>query len=106
MFILLLVGIVVFALAYRFYGRFLDRQYNINPERETPATKQYDGTDYVPARTPVLMGHHFSSIAGAGPIVGPIIAVSFFGWLPGVKKTRRSVPVRDNPDRVKDIIKE
>ena len=81
---LLLIAIVVFLLAYRFYGAFLDRQFNIDSERKTPAYTQYDGVDYMPARTPVLMGHHFSSIAGAGPIVGPIIAVSFFGWLPAV----------------------
>ena len=81
---LLLIAIIVFLLAYRFYGAFLDRQFNIDSERKTPAYTQYDGVDYMPAKTPVLMGHHFSSIAGAGPIVGPIIAVSFFGWLPAV----------------------
>lgn len=81
---IILIGIVMFALAYRYYGRWLDKQFDIDPERVTPAYKNYDGVDYVPARTPVLMGHHFSSIAGAGPIVGPIIAVSFFGWLPAV----------------------
>ena len=81
---IILIGIVMFALAYRYYGRWLDKQFDIDPERVTPAHKNYDGVDYVPARTPVLMGHHFSSIAGAGPIVGPIIAVSFFGWLPAV----------------------
>ena len=81
---LLLIGIALFALAYRFYGAFLDRRFNIDPARKTPAHTMYDGVDYMPARTPVLMGHHFSSIAGAGPIVGPIIAVAFFGWLPAV----------------------
>ncbi len=81
---IILIGAVLFALAYRFYGRWLDRQFDIDPGHTTPAHKNYDGVDYVPARTPVLMGHHFASIAGAGPIVGPIIAVSFFGWLPAV----------------------
>jgi len=81
---IILVGIVLFALAYRFYGRWLDKQFDIDPGHVTPAHNNYDGVDYVPAKTPVLMGHHFSSIAGAGPIVGPIIAVSFFGWLPAV----------------------
>jgi len=81
---IILIGAVLFVVAYRFYGRWLDRQFGIDPEHTTPAHKNYDGVDYVPARTPVLMGHHFSSIAGAGPIVGPIIAVSFFGWLPAV----------------------
>jgi carbon starvation protein len=81
---IIIIGAVLFVLAYRFYGRWLDRQFGIDADHTTPAHKNYDGVDYVPARTPVLMGHHFSSIAGAGPIVGPIIAVSFFGWLPAV----------------------
>ncbi|MFQ5511245.1 MAG: carbon starvation protein A [Candidatus Krumholzibacteriia bacterium] len=84
MLLLLISAIVVFAIAYRVYGGFLDRVFHITPERKTPAHTQYDGSDYMPAKTPVLMGHHFSSIAGAGPIVGPIIAVAFFGWLPAV----------------------
>lgn len=84
MLLLLAIGIILFVLAYRFYGAFLDRRFGIRPERRTPAHTNYDGLDYMPARTPVLMGHHFSSIAGAGPIVGPIIAVAFFGWLPAV----------------------
>ncbi len=78
------IGVILFVLAYRFYGRFLERQFSINPDTPTPAHQNYDGVDYVPAKTAVLMGHHFSSIAGAGPIVGPIIAVAFFGWLPAV----------------------
>ena len=81
---IILIAVVLFVLAYRVYGRFLDRQFDIDPGKKTPAHTNYDGLDYVPARTPVLMGHHFSSIAGAGPIVGPIIAVAFFGWLPAV----------------------
>ena len=84
MLVLLLVAVVIFALAYRLYGSFLDRQFNIDSTRKTPAHTLNDGVDYMPAKTPVLMGHHFSSIAGAGPIVGPIIAVAFFGWLPAV----------------------
>ncbi|MDH3214821.1 MAG: carbon starvation protein A [Candidatus Krumholzibacteria bacterium] len=84
MLILFLIAIILFALAYRIYGAFLDRQFTVEPSRKTPAHTHFDGVDYVPTRTPVLMGHHFSSIAGAGPIVGPIIAVAFFGWLPAV----------------------
>ncbi|UCG52643.1 MAG: carbon starvation protein A [Candidatus Latescibacterota bacterium] len=84
MILLVLTGVVLFILGYRIYGAFLDKQFGINPERKTPAHTNYDGLDYMPAKTPVLMGHHFSSIAGAGPIVGPIIAVAFFGWLPAV----------------------
>jgi carbon starvation protein len=82
--VILVIGVVLFILAYRFYGGWLDKQFGINPSNVTPAHEDFDGVDYVPAKTPVLMGHHFSSIAGAGPIVGPIIAVSFFGWLPAV----------------------
>jgi carbon starvation protein len=84
MIFLLLSAVVLLALAYRLYGAFLERQFGIDAGARTPAHTLRDGLDYVPARTPVLMGHHFSSIAGAGPIVGPIIATAFFGWLPVV----------------------
>ena len=79
---LLLSSAVLLALAYRFYGRFLESRCKVEPDRETPACEINDGVDYVPTRASVLFGHHFSSIAGAGPIVGPIIAASVFGWLP------------------------
>jgi carbon starvation protein len=81
---LFIASIVLFILGYRYYGAYLERRFGINPKRTTPAHSSYDGLDYVPAKTPVLIGHHFSSIAGAGPIVGPIIATAFFGWLPSV----------------------
>lgn len=76
--------IVIFILAYRFYGRFLDRHFGIDDNRKTPSHTDYDGLDRVPTKTAVLLGHHFSSIAGAGPIVGPIIAAAAFGWLPAL----------------------
>jgi len=80
----LLVAIVVlgwFYLAYRFYGRFLERALvQADDRRPTPAVEYNDGLDYSPARKVFLWGHHFASIAGAGPIIGPIIAVSVFGW--------------------------
>lgn len=78
-------GIIWFFLIYRFYGKFLDKKV-IKPDnsRETPAHSLYDGVDYVPAHPAVLFGHHFSSIAGAGPIVGPILAYSLFGWGPAL----------------------
>ncbi|MDP4643934.1 MAG: hypothetical protein NWS71_05770 [Opitutales bacterium] len=79
---LLLLSAVLLAVAYRFYGTFLERRCRIEPDRETPACEINDGVDYVPTRASVLFGHHFSSIAGAGPIVGPIIAASVFGWFP------------------------
>ncbi|MEM7791771.1 MAG: carbon starvation CstA family protein [Verrucomicrobiota bacterium] len=81
-FSLLVFSALLFLLAYRFYGRFLENHCRIEPDRETPACELNDGVDYVPTRASVLFGHHFSSIAGAGPIVGPIIAASVFGWLP------------------------
>jgi carbon starvation protein len=78
-----LIGISILVLAggYILYGRFLARRLDIDPQRPTPANTNTDGVDYVPARTPVLFGHHFSSIAGAGPILGPIYA-AVFGWIP------------------------
>ncbi|MEO0509970.1 MAG: carbon starvation CstA family protein [Verrucomicrobiota bacterium] len=79
---LLVFSALLLALAYRFYGQFLERRCGIDPERETPACEINDGVDYVPTRASVLFGHHFSSIAGAGPIVGPIIAGAVFGWFP------------------------
>jgi len=79
--VLILLVILVFGIGYRFYGGFLSRKFRIDPNRPTPSQTQYDGIDYVPARAPVLFGHHFASIAGAGPIVGPAVAAAF-GWLP------------------------
>ncbi len=81
--ILLIVGVVVLLCGYIFYGRWLCKQWGVGESgKETPAHTLEDGVDYVPAKAPVLMGHHFSSIAGAGPITGPISAVGLgFGWL-------------------------
>ena len=64
-----------------FYGSWLAKQWGIDPTKKTPAIEKEDGVDYVAAKPAVLMGHHFSSIAGAGPINGPIQA-SIFGWVP------------------------
>ena len=79
--VILLVGIVILVLGYIFYGGWLAKQWGVDPNRITPAHELEDGNDYVPAKAPVLMGHHFSSIAGAGPINGPIQA-AVFGWVP------------------------
>jgi carbon starvation protein len=76
--------LLAFLAAYRLYGRFLEKRLGVTDTRPTPAHSMYDGVDYVPARAPVLLGHHFSSIAGAGPIVGPVIAATLFGWLPAL----------------------
>ncbi len=70
----------VFLIAFFSYGRFLERRFEIDDCRRTPSHVEYDGVDRVPAHPAVLFGHHFSSIAGAGPIVGPIIAATAFGW--------------------------
>lgn len=74
---------VILGLAYVTYGRFLFRWLRTD-ERKTPAHAQYDGVDFVPARTSVVTGQHFSAIAAAGPIVGPILAGLYFGWLPAL----------------------
>ncbi len=79
--VLMLVSFLLFLLAYIFYGGWLAKQWGIDPQAKTPAHELYDGVDYVPAKVPVLLGHHFASIAGAGPINGPILA-AVFGWLP------------------------
>ena len=77
----LIVGVAVLLLGYIFYGRWLAKQWGLDDSRVTPAHELEDGKDYCPAKAPVLMGHHFSSIAGAGPINGPIQA-AVFGWVP------------------------
>ncbi len=83
----LLVTVFVFfalGLGYAIYGRFLARRvFRLDPEVKTPAYRFYDGIDFVPARTPVLFGHHFASIAGLGPILGPAIAL-IWGWVPAL----------------------
>jgi carbon starvation protein len=81
--VLFIVAILLFGLAFFTYGRFLrDKVFNLNDKNKTPAHTMKDGVDYVPAPAPVLLGHHFSSIAGAGPILGPINAATSWGWLP------------------------
>ncbi len=82
----ILVGAVLwFAGGYVLYGRRLARVYGVDPSRTTPAREKEDGVDYVPARNwMVLFGHHFSSICGAGPIIGPALAVAYWGWAPSI----------------------
>jgi carbon starvation protein len=79
---LFMLALCAFIAAFFFYGRFLNRKFDLDNGRPTPAHSSYDGVDRVPADRAVLLGHHFSSIAGAGPIVGPIVAASAFGWGP------------------------
>jgi carbon starvation protein len=71
--------------AYRFYARKLESLWEVDPKRSTPAFAKYDSVDYIPAKNwLVLFGHNFASIAGAGPIIGPVIAVMLWGWLPAL----------------------
>jgi carbon starvation protein len=79
---LFLIAAVVFLLAFKYYGAYQRKIYELDDNRETPSKCMFDGIDYCPAHPAVLLGHHFSSIAGAGPIVGPIAASAMFGWLP------------------------
>lgn len=79
--LVLLGSLVIYGLGYWLYGGFLRKLFKLDANRKTPAHTMYDGIDYVPTKPFVLFGHHFASIAGAGPIVGPILAVEF-GWLP------------------------
>ena len=82
--VLFIIGVAALLCGYIFYGRWLCKQWGVGENNEeTPAHTMEDGIDYVPAPAPVLMGHHFSSIAGAGPITGPISALKLgFGWIP------------------------
>ena len=81
--LVVIVGIAILVVGYIFYGGWLAKQWGVDDKKVTPAHELEDGMDYVPAKAPVLMGHHFSSIAGAGPINGPIQA-AVFGWVPVV----------------------
>ena len=80
---LIVAAVSVYAIAYRFYGRFIAHKVlELDPRRLTPAEKYNDGLDYVPTNKWVLFGHHFAAIAGAGPLVGPVLAAQM-GYLPG-----------------------
>ncbi|MCI9656260.1 MAG: carbon starvation protein A [Lawsonibacter sp.] len=81
--LVVLIGCAILVVGYIFYGGWLAKQWGVDDAKTTPAHELEDGMDYVPAKAPVLMGHHFSSIAGAGPINGPIQA-AVFGWVPVV----------------------
>ena len=81
--LLLGISVVVLTLAYILYGRFLARSWGIDPKKKTPAYEFEDGAEYVPTSPAVAFGYEFASIAGAGPINGPIIA-AMFGWLPAL----------------------
>jgi carbon starvation protein len=82
--ILALVGLILYLLAYKFYATFISRRIlQLDPDRETASHELRDGTDYVPTNKYVLFGHHYASIAGVAPIIGPVVAV-IWGWLPAL----------------------
>ena len=80
--IIAVLSFVGFIAAYHTYGKWLARKiFGLDPEQKVPSQELRDDVDYVPTKKEVIFGHHFTSIAGTGPIVGPAIAV-FWGWLP------------------------
>ncbi|WP_284012719.1 carbon starvation CstA family protein [Halobaculum litoreum] len=81
---LVLAVLALFSAGYLGYSRYLSRFVELDEDRETPAHKYEDGQEYVPAKKPVLLGHHYSSIAGGAPIVGPITAGVVWGWVPAL----------------------
>jgi len=81
--LLLLISAIILFLAYKVYGNFVYKRFGLDDSRKAPSHLLRDGVDYEPSKPIVVLGHHFASIAGAGPIVGPIIAVTF-GWIPAV----------------------
>jgi carbon starvation protein len=81
---IVLPSALILTVAYFTYGRLLARLFQLNPQRKTPAYELQDGLDYEPLRPAALLPQHFSAIAAAGPIVGPIVAGMTFGWLPAL----------------------
>ena len=81
--LLLVLSAIILILAYKFYGSYVYKKFGLSNENKAPSHTLRDGVDYEPSKPIVVLGHHFASIAGAGPIVGPIIAVTF-GWIPAV----------------------
>jgi len=82
--VLVAASLITFSVGYLAYSRYLAQFVELDEETETPAHKYEDGQEYVPSKKPVLLGHHYSSIAGGAPIVGPITASAAFGWLPAI----------------------
>ncbi len=80
---IVILTIIIFGAGYLFYAKKIEDIFKPDPNRKTPAHFKYDGVDYVPAKHwLILFGHHFASIAGAAPIIGPILAISIWGWAP------------------------
>ena len=82
--LIVIVSLAIFTIGYKFYSKFLaSKIFELNDSEITPAKRYEDGTDFVPTAKHILFGHHFTSIAGAAPIIGPCIAV-YWGWLPAI----------------------
>ena len=92
-----LTVLVVLALGYRFYGRCIARQYALDDATATPAVTKSDGVDFVPTRRFYLLGQHFSAIAAAGPIAGPILACQVFGGCHAALDRDRCSPDQGGP---------
>lgn len=82
--LVVVIAMSALLIGYRFYGGFLAGRMRLDNSQPTPAHQMNDGVDYVPAKASLLLGQHFSAIAAAGPIVGPILAGIWFGWLPAL----------------------
>ena len=81
---IVVAAVSTYLVAYRYYSLFIaNKVMRLDPDRPTPATRRNDGLDYVPTNRYVLFGHHFAAIAGAGPLVGPVLAAQM-GYLPGM----------------------
>src|SRR3990172_4612372 len=79
-----IIVILILTLGYTLYGRLIAKQFTLDDKATTPAVKINDGVDFVPTKRFFLLGQHFSAIAAAGPIAGPIIACQLFGWGPSI----------------------
>lgn len=84
LFLIAFSAILLYILAYLFYGRILKKAFKLDPEIKTPAATINDGVDYIPTKPVILLGQHFAAIAAVGPIAGPIIAGREYGWLAGL----------------------
>jgi len=81
--VLIIISAIILITAYYTYGKYVSKKLGVDNSNITPSNTLEDGIDYVPTKSPIVLGHHFASIAGAGPIIGPVIAVAF-GWIPAV----------------------
>lgn len=84
--VVFLVGAVCFFLAVRFYARYIAKSIGEDEDRPTPAVEINDGRDYVPTKCHIIFGHHFSNIAGAGPILGPTMGI-LYGFVPACQSS-------------------